>query len=62
MHQIGGLLRENAGQPDTKAPCEVEEITTKNDVGNSVYTTPVAANGKLFISNRNSLIVLEKKD
>ena len=32
-----------------------------NDMGNSVYTTPVAANGTLFITNRKTLFAIEKK-
>ena len=32
-----------------------------NDMRNSVYTTPVAANGVLFITNRKTLFAIEKK-
>lgn len=39
---------------------ELKELIT-NDMGNSVYTTPVAANGRLYISNRNTLFALETK-
>ena len=32
-----------------------------NDMGNSLYTTPVAANGVLYITNRKTLFAIEKK-
>jgi len=31
-----------------------------NDMNNSVYTTPVAANGRLYITNRRALFAIEK--
>ena len=36
---------------------EMEELAT-NDMGNSVYTTPVAANGVLYISSRDTLFAI----
>jgi len=39
---------------------EMKKISV-NDTGNSVYTTPVAANGVLYVSNRNTLFAFEKK-
>ena len=31
-------------------------------MGNSVYTTPAAANGVLYITNRNTLFAIAKKN
>jgi len=30
-------------------------------MGNSVYTTPVASNGVLYVVNRNTLFAIHKK-
>lgn len=38
-----------------------KELIAENDVFNSVYTTPVAANGVLYLANRTTLYALEKK-
>lgn len=39
-----------------------KKLLATNDMGNSVYTTPVAANGVLYITNRNTLFAIEGKD
>ncbi len=39
---------------------ELVEIA-RNDLGNSVYTTPVAANGTLFITNRKALFAIAEQ-
>ncbi len=39
---------------------ELQELAL-NDMGNSVYTTPVAANGVLYIANRNTLFAMEQQ-
>lgn len=36
------------------------KLLAKNDMGNSVYTTPVAANGVLYITNRRTLFAIEQ--
>jgi len=36
-----------------------KKLLATNDMGNSVYTTPVAANGVLYITNRNALFAIE---
>lgn len=36
-----------------------KKLLATNDMGNSVYTTPVAANGVLYIANRNTLYAIE---
>jgi outer membrane protein assembly factor BamB len=38
---------------------ELKELAT-HDMQNSVYTTPVAANGVLYITNRNTLFAIKK--
>lgn len=38
----------------------MKELST-NDMRNSVYTTPVVANGVLYITNRRSLFAIEAK-
>jgi len=38
-----------------------EELIGKYDMGNSVYTTPVAANGTLYITSRNTLYAISGK-
>lgn len=38
----------------------VKELAT-NDMGNAVYTTPVASNGILYIVNRNTLFAIEQQ-
>ena len=37
-----------------------EKVLFEADMGNSVYTTPVAANGVLYISNRTKLYAIEE--
>ena len=37
------------------------KLLAKNDMQNSVYTTAVAANGVLYITNRNTLFAIEDK-
>jgi len=39
---------------------EKKKLAT-NDMGNSVYTTPVAANGTLYITNRKALFAIEEQ-
>ena len=39
---------------------QLKKITT-NDMGNAVYTTPVASNGVLYVVNRNTLFAIQKK-
>lgn len=39
---------------------EMKKLAT-NDLGNSVYTTPVAANGMLYITNRKALFAIEQQ-
>lgn len=39
-----------------------KKLLATNDMGNSVYTTPVAANGVLYITNRNTLFAIAKKN
>jgi len=39
---------------------KVKKLLATNDMGNSVYTTPVAANGVLYITNRNTLFAIAK--
>lgn len=39
---------------------QLKKITT-NDMGNSVYTTPVASNGVLYVVNRNTLFAIQRK-
>jgi outer membrane protein assembly factor BamB len=34
------------------------KVLTENNMGSSVYSTPVPANGTLFIVNRNQLYAL----
>ena len=36
-----------------------KKLVATNDLGNSVYTTPVAANGVLYITNRNTLFAIQ---
>lgn len=38
-----------------------EKLIATNHMENSVYTTPVAANGVLYITNRNTLFAIEEK-
>ena len=38
-----------------------KKLLAKNDMQNSVYTTAVAANGVLYITNRNTLFAIEDK-
>ncbi|MBL8881250.1 MAG: PQQ-like beta-propeller repeat protein, partial [Phycisphaerales bacterium] len=35
------------------------KVIAKNDMGSSVYTTPVAANGVLFVNNRRMLYAIK---
>lgn len=37
-----------------------KKLIAKNDMKNSVYTTPVAANGVLFVNNRNTLYAIKQ--
>ncbi len=37
------------------------KLLKENDVGNSVHTTPVAVNGVLYITNRNTLFAIEQQ-
>ena len=39
---------------------ELQEIAT-NDTRTSIYTTPVAANGVLYVTNRNTLVALQEQ-
>ena len=39
---------------------ELKELAT-NDMKNAVYTTPVASNGTLYITNRNTLFAIPSK-
>ncbi len=39
-----------------------KKLLATNDMGNAVYTTPVAANGVLYITNRNALFAIEGTD
>ncbi|MBK8268771.1 MAG: PQQ-binding-like beta-propeller repeat protein [Planctomycetes bacterium] len=41
---------------------KTKKLLATNDMGNSVYTTPVASNGVLYITNRNTLFAIEGKD
>lgn len=38
-----------------------KKLLATNDMENSVYTTPVAANGVLFITNRNAVFAISEK-
>jgi len=38
-----------------------KKLIATNDMGNSVYTTPVAANGVLYVNNRNTLYAIVEK-
>jgi outer membrane protein assembly factor BamB len=40
---------------------KVKKVLAENSLGSSVYSTPVAANGALFIANRNQLYALQVK-
>jgi outer membrane protein assembly factor BamB len=40
---------------------KVEKVIATMNMGSSVYSTPVPANGALFIVNRNQLIALANK-
>ena len=42
-------------------PNEAEPMAVV-DMGNSVYSTPIVANGTLFIANRTHLFAIESKD
>jgi hypothetical protein len=35
------------------------KVLATNDLGNSVYTTPVASHGVLYITNRNRLFAIQ---
>lgn len=37
-----------------------KKLLKTNDMGNSVYTTPVAANGVLYVNNRNTLFAIKE--
>jgi outer membrane protein assembly factor BamB len=37
-----------------------KKLLAENDMGNSVYTTPVVANGVLYITNRRALYAVQK--
>ncbi len=37
------------------------KVLATNDLGNAVYTTPVASHGRLYITNRNTLFAIEQK-
>jgi len=37
------------------------KVLATNEMGNSVYTTPVAANGVLYVTNRRALYAIEQK-
>ena len=37
---------------------EMKELAT-HDMGNSIYTTPVASNGVLYIAKRNALVAIQ---
>lgn len=43
-----------------KVAKEMEEVGEDQNMETAVYTTPVAANGSLFISNRNQLFAIEE--
>ena len=36
------------------------EVLAANDLGNSIYTTPVAANGVLYVVNRRTLFAIQE--
>ena len=37
------------------------KVVAENNMGSSVYSTPVPANGTLFIVNRNQLVALSEQ-
>ncbi len=39
-----------------------KEVLNKINMGSSVYSTPIVANGTLFISNRNQLFAIRSPD
>ena len=38
-----------------------EKVVAKNGMGSNVYSTPVPANGTLFVTNRSQLFAIAQK-
>ncbi len=53
------LLGTEDGEVLVFAHGKEKKLLATNDMGNSVYTTPVAANGVLYVTNRNTLFAIE---
>lgn len=54
------MLGDEDGEVVVLAHGKEEKVLATNDMGNSVYTTPVASNGVLYITNRNQLVAIQQ--
>jgi outer membrane protein assembly factor BamB len=52
-------LGDEEGEVVVLAHGKEEKVLATNDMGNSVYTTPVASNGRLYVTNRRMLVAIE---
>ena len=55
-------LGDEDGDVTIMAADRVMKLVAENNMGSSVYSTPVPANNTLFIVNRNQLIALSEKE
>lgn len=53
-------LGDEEGEVVVLAHGKEEKVIATNDMNNSVYTTPVASNGRLYVTNRRMLVAIEE--
>ncbi|MCB9851285.1 MAG: PQQ-binding-like beta-propeller repeat protein [Phycisphaerales bacterium] len=53
-------LGDEEGEVVVLAHGKTEKVLATNDMNNSVYTTPVAANGTLYVANRRMLVAIQE--
>jgi hypothetical protein len=54
------MLGDEEGEVVVLAHGKEEKVLATNDMANSVYTTPVAANGRLYVTNRRMLVAIQE--
>lgn len=54
------FLGDEEGEVVVLAHGKEEKVLATNDMRNAVYTTPVAANGRLYVTNRRMLVAIEE--